>query len=281
MGRLEEAMARDRLALSGPVGTHGAVVRQALWLIAEGKLEVAKARLRKVLSDMRGSAAHEVKRSVEGPELVPRAKELLCQVLHKLGSTDPQDQAEEAALRAELQEEEARRGEALREVRALTERTTAEEEQEEDEWVWGSGAAGRAGPRCHKKKKKPRRGKKGVRTRTTAARGAAIDAADAADALPALEGGEAQVADVLAPLMEDMSLQPSAEKKKEEEEEEDDCCPICLTPFDGDERGDEGGVGVLSCGHEFHVTCVDAWVSMCVVKGLDVTCPSCRAPVNR
>jgi hypothetical protein len=70
------------------------------------------------------------------------------------------------------------------------------------------------------------------------------------------------------------------EAREEEEEAADkDDCPVCLQPL-GAEGGEEKGV-LIMCGHEYHETCLDAWVSTCVRKRLDVTCPSCRAPVSR
>ncbi|VAI81892.1 unnamed protein product [Triticum turgidum subsp. durum] len=46
-------------------------------------------------------------------------------------------------------------------------------------------------------------------------------------------------------------------------------CAICLAEFTDGES-----VRVLPrCGHNFHMTCVDAWLRTCA------TCPSCRAPI--
>lgn len=50
---------------------------------------------------------------------------------------------------------------------------------------------------------------------------------------------------------------------------QDDCCPICLETF-----LDEDRVKVIKCGHAFHSSCIDSWLS----EKNDV-CPVCRRPV--
>lgn len=47
--------------------------------------------------------------------------------------------------------------------------------------------------------------------------------------------------------------------------DDENCCPICLVEY---EEGDE--IRRLPCNHEFHKSCVDAWL------GNNASCPSCR-----
>jgi tetratricopeptide (TPR) repeat protein len=261
MGRLEEAIAKDeRPELAACAG---ALLRMGLLAVAEGRLEDARDALRSLIADTPDESAMRI----EGPDLVLRAKELLCQVLHRLGGAE----AEESALRAELWHEEARRGEALREVRALVRQVAGEE----------AGAVAVV-PKTSKKKKnkKSQRGRRSRRATPPAAgvHGEKEHEASTGDAAAAALEGDDAVVDALTPTVED---EGPAEEGGEEGAEAKDDCPVCLQPL-GAEGGEDEEQGVLiMCGHEFHVTCLDAWVSTCVRKRLDVTCPSCRAPVNR
>jgi tetratricopeptide (TPR) repeat protein len=103
MGRLHEAIAKDDLTTTPD--SLGGMLRVALLAVAEGRLEDASDALRNFFSIPR----IENRRNIEGPHVMLRAKKLLCQVLHRLGGAE----AEEAALRAELRHEEARRGDAF------------------------------------------------------------------------------------------------------------------------------------------------------------------------
>jgi len=49
------------------------------------------------------------------------------------------------------------------------------------------------------------------------------------------------------------------------DDEDEDCCPICLVMF---KEGDE--VRLLPCEHDFHKSCIDAWL------GNNASCPACR-----
>jgi tetratricopeptide (TPR) repeat protein len=269
MGRLQEAIAKDQLS-SDPY-SHGGMMRVALLAVSEGVYDAASDILRKLIAlTPEGDPADA--RSIEGPDAVLRAKELLCQVLHRMGGAD----AEVVALRAELRHEEARRGEALREVRALIRR------------VAGLSVVPRTS-RKNKKNKKHKKSKRGRRRGAATAsaqrqegedeeEGQATEAAAAAAELPVAEE-EVPAVGVGAPPMEDEG--PAEEEEEEEGAEAKDDCPVCLTPLGTEEGGEEEEGVLIMCGHEFHVTCLDAWVSTCVRKRLDVTCPSCRAPVNR
>jgi hypothetical protein len=279
MGRLKEALEKDKLVPGLPVelgaiaGCRGRYMRVALSLVASDSLDDAKALLRWLI---RAWVPGAERIDIEGPDLLLRAKELLYQVLHKQGGKDPQDQAEEAALRAELQQEEARRGEALREVRALICRVAADTGEAKTAGEEAGGAVVPAPKRNKKKSKKERR-------RRAAAAAAAAEAEEeeeeekdgvAVAALPpAPKGGEEGDGDGPAPSVGEAVLQTG-------EEEGEDGCAICLQRVDDGLDGD-GGACALACGHEYHATCIDAWVSKCVEKKLEVTCPFCRAPVSR
>jgi tetratricopeptide (TPR) repeat protein len=276
LGRLEEAIAKDKLTLT-TIWDAGKLMRQALWAVAEGKLDLAKASLRVLLGeckdDWEQKAAGKKNTAVEGPDIVIRAKELMCQVLHKLGSTDPQNQAEEAALRTELHQEEARRGEALREVRALIRRVARDEEPAQ--------GGGEVVPAVKTNRKKKKRKSRQARRRRAAAEegeeeGEDAAPAEAAAAVSSAAGGgegadESKEVDDLAAMVGDMGLQMADELSE---------CPVCLQAL-RDDQEDDGEVGTLACGHEYHVVCLDMWVCKCVEKRLDVTCPCCRAAVCR
>jgi tetratricopeptide (TPR) repeat protein len=282
MGRLKEAIAKDQLI--APT-SGGQLVRSALAAVVEGRLVEARDLLRYALAN---APEGDHRESVEGPDLVLRAKELMCQVLHSLreaGGRDPRDEAEEAALRAELRHEEARRGEALTEIRALIRRAAGAAGEGEEEETEAPAGAVTVAPKTSRKKNKnknKKKGKRGSRSRAAAApqqedeKEDAVDgdAAAAVAALQALELGDAAAVGQ-APTMGDDG--PAADG---EQVEDKDDCPVCLQPLGAEDGEEEEGVLIL-CGHEFHVTCLDAWVSTCVRKKLDVTCPSCRAPVSR
>jgi tetratricopeptide (TPR) repeat protein len=264
MGRLKEAIAKEELNTTTSAGQ---AVRLALAAVVDGRLEEARDFLRRILAS---TPQGDHRRNIEGPDLTLRAQELMWQVLHRLrkaGKGDPGDEAEEAALRAELRHEEVRRGEALSEVRALIRRAAGEE-----------GRALTAAPKTSRRRKK-KKGKRGRRSRATAAAAQEEEEEEEEEeatgdaATPAAENEALAVGQ--APPVGDEGLQVP-----EEEGEDKGDCPVCLHPLAAEE-GEEGGVGVLGCGHEYHVTCMDAWVSTCVRKRLDVTCPSCRAPVDR
>jgi hypothetical protein len=73
-------------------------------------------------------------------------------------------------------------------------------------------------------------------------------------------------------------------KQGEEEEPEVEACPICEWEGDDDDDEDEeeGMARVaLACGHSvFHRLCLQAWSRKCREKGLDFTCPMCRAIIT-
>lgn len=48
-----------------------------------------------------------------------------------------------------------------------------------------------------------------------------------------------------------------------------DCCPICLEAF-----SDNDTVKRIKCGHVFHSSCIDPWLSE-----ISDICPVCRRPV--
>jgi tetratricopeptide (TPR) repeat protein len=294
MGRLHEACRKDESSLACCSGCRkqgpfvlGGKMRFALLAVAEGRLEEARDALRGLI--VRASDA-DMRMSIEGPDLVLRAKELLCQVLHRLrGGGEGGDlgaEAEEAALRAELRHEEARRGEALREVRALIQQVAGEQAGGGQGEAQASGNEAQlvaVAPKTSKKNNK-KKGKRGRSSRAAVTASADEEkegkepTGEAAPALAALPAAEADVATVgVAPPMGDEG--PAEEQGEEEQAADKDDCPVCLQPL-GAEGGEEEGV-LIMCGHEYHVTCLDAWVSTCVRKRLDVTCPSCRAPVNR
>ncbi|OHS98520.1 hypothetical protein TRFO_35052 [Tritrichomonas foetus] len=54
-------------------------------------------------------------------------------------------------------------------------------------------------------------------------------------------------------------------------EREDDECPVCLRKMAPDESS------VTSCGHMFHTTCLNSWLSFCQNQNNQPTCPVCRA----
>jgi hypothetical protein len=265
-------LAKDML-LPGPCYSQGTLMRFGLALVAEGRLDLARDALRRLLKETPSGTDETM--NIEGPDLVVRAKELLCEVLNRMGGVG----AEESALRAELRHEEARRGEALREVRALIRRVAGERREEDAE---EDAEAVAVAPKTSNKKKN--KGKRARRRRAATAaqkeqRGeeAANQAAAAAGAaLPAAEKDVSAVGST--PPTVDEGLTEGEGEGAEGAEAKDDC-PVCLHPL-GAEGEEEEGV-LIMCGHEFHVTCLDAWVSTCVRKRLDVTCPSCRAPVNR
>jgi tetratricopeptide (TPR) repeat protein len=204
MGRLKEAMAKDKLTAAPFHFSRGALWRMALWWVAEGKLEAARIVLHPLIFT---SPDEDDWTNVEGPDVKLRAKELLCQVLHGLrgGGGNSGAGTEESALRAELRHEEARRGEALREVRALVRRLAGEEgvaEAAADEENDESSAVVVPPKRSRKKKKKKKR--KGKRGETSHAAGALAhkdeggekseEPTDAAAAAAALEVEDAAVA---------------------------------------------------------------------------------------
>jgi len=85
---------------------------------------------------------------------------------------------------------------------------------------------------------------------------------------------------------EQVEEEEAVEEEEEGEEEgvvdEEEDCAVCLWPLE--EEGEEGGgekVEVLSCGHKFHVSCVDSWTSKCSLKAIECTCPLCRGPIVR
>jgi tetratricopeptide (TPR) repeat protein len=281
MGRLEEAIAKDQLSIPRPTPP-GATVRMAISCVGEGMLEAAQDILCTMINRF---PTGDYRTPIEGPDLLVRAKELLCKVLHSLrgGGEDWGAEAQEAALRAELRHHEAERVEALREVRTLLRR---------DFGVGGEGEGEEAGAAAegeldeaplvavapHKSRKK--RNKKGKRERrrraAAAAQGNEEGKTTGEAAAAAVEGGDSAGVGRAPPVWS----QGPAEEANEEEAEAKDDCPVCLQPL-GAEGGEEEEGVLITCGHEFHVTCLDAWVSTCVRKRLDVTCPSCRAPVNR
>jgi tetratricopeptide (TPR) repeat protein len=289
MGRLKEAMAKDKLTVV-PLYP-GAVWRVALWCVVEGKLEAARDVLRQFVCGTPPEADDAT--NIEGPDMVVRAKELLCQVLDRLrgGGGGAGAEAEEVALRAEVRQEEARRGEALTEVRAFVQRifagarvawgddgeearATAEGEEEEGEALV-------LPPKQGRKKKKNKKGKRGRRRGAAAATAQKEDQEEAkepgGEEPAAVVGGEDAAAVGVAPPVGGEG--PGDEGEGEEAEAKEDC-PVCLHPLGAE--GGEGEEGVLiMCGHEYHVTCLDTWVSTCVRKRLEVTCPSCRALVSR
>jgi hypothetical protein len=181
---------------------------------------------------------------------VVRAKELLCQVLHRLRGGergDPGAEAEEAALRAELRHEEARRGEALREVRALIRQVAGEakrrgrggggagqgdeaqlvavapkHEQEEEEQ---EGQAGEEEARRHR-----RAGREGRRRRGGATTGEAASST-------ALQPPKDVRRSAWRRRWGTRALRSEGE---EEEAEDKDDCPVCLQPLGA---GGGGGGG--------------------------------------
>jgi hypothetical protein len=73
------------------------------------------------------------------------------------------------------------------------------------------------------------------------------------------------------------------EEEGEKEEPEVEACPICEWDGDDDDDEDEEGVArvALACGHSvFHRLCLEAWSRKCREKGLDFTCPMCRAIIT-
>jgi len=51
----------------------------------------------------------------------------------------------------------------------------------------------------------------------------------------------------------------------------DETCSICLDEYQTDER-----IGVLSCGHAFHSSCIKEWFKSLTAAGKKKTCPLCR-----
>ncbi|EYU26025.1 hypothetical protein MIMGU_mgv1a018024mg [Erythranthe guttata] len=68
-------------------------------------------------------------------------------------------------------------------------------------------------------------------------------------------------------------LCPDILDNKGDEEEETEVCAICLDGMC--HQKDETGVGILGCGHEYHVSCIKRWLR---VKNF---CPLCKAVVMR
>ncbi|KAL7098965.1 hypothetical protein ACP275_09G052500 [Erythranthe tilingii] len=67
-------------------------------------------------------------------------------------------------------------------------------------------------------------------------------------------------------------LCPDILDNKGDEEEETEICAICLDGMC--QEKDETGVGILGCGHEYHVCCIKQWLR---VKNF---CPLCKAVAN-
>jgi hypothetical protein len=55
-------------------------------------------------------------------------------------------------------------------------------------------------------------------------------------------------------------------------------CPVCLLSLQDDDE--EEPLHTTACGHVFHAECLGEWMSTCKAKGLDLTCPSCRAKLT-
>jgi hypothetical protein len=71
------------------------------------------------------------------------------------------------------------------------------------------------------------------------------------------------------------------QEEKEQEEEKEELCAICLGPIDDKEEEDPDDVICrVQCTHEFHGGCVGSWTSTCTRKGLSLTCPTCRRPLQ-
>jgi hypothetical protein len=64
---------------------------------------------------------------------------------------------------------------------------------------------------------------------------------------------------------------PQSDAEAEEEE-----CAICFLEFEEDDDAE----AVLECGHRFHGACVELWVNNCCNKGMQPTCPMCRAEIR-
>ncbi|EYU26015.1 hypothetical protein MIMGU_mgv1a017759mg, partial [Erythranthe guttata] len=68
-------------------------------------------------------------------------------------------------------------------------------------------------------------------------------------------------------------LCPDILDNKGDEEEETEVCAICLDGMC--HQKDKTGVGILGCGHEYHVCCIKRWLR---VKNF---CPLCKAVAMR
>ncbi|KAL7106164.1 hypothetical protein ACP275_07G094200 [Erythranthe tilingii] len=68
-------------------------------------------------------------------------------------------------------------------------------------------------------------------------------------------------------------LCPDILDNKGDEEEETEVCAICLDGMCHEK--DETSVGILGCGHEYHVCCIKRWLR---VKNF---CPLCKAVAIR
>jgi ferredoxin-like protein FixX len=78
-----------------------------------------------------------------------------------------------------------------------------------------------------------------------------------------------------------ITAQQNQQKEEEEEEPEVEACPICEWDDDDDEKEEGAARVALACGHSmFHRLCLQAWSRKCREKGLDFTCPMCRAIIT-
>jgi hypothetical protein len=70
------------------------------------------------------------------------------------------------------------------------------------------------------------------------------------------------------------------QQQQEEEEEELEECSVCLGNIELQQDGEEGnGAVLLRCTHQFHRECLQRWQAKTIEKGLDSTCPMCRAVI--
>lgn len=68
---------------------------------------------------------------------------------------------------------------------------------------------------------------------------------------------------------------------KESDAKQQEPCPICDCGEEDDEDEDDEPRAVLECGHNtFHCLCLEAWARKCRDKGLELTCPMCRALIT-
>lgn len=174
------------------------------------------------------------------------------------GAGGPGSLAKAEWLRSEMEESRAR-VEAMY-VAALEEARREKGEQRRH-------TAGR------KKSNKKRGGKKVKKKQIKKAQGTGKGAA-----LPDDNAGKEEGVELL---LEGLLLDEGREQEIDVEEgDEEEVCAICLGPMDEEEEDPDDVVCRLQCSHDFHGGCVEGWTSTCNRKGLPLTCPTCRRPLQ-
>jgi hypothetical protein len=175
---------------------------------------------------------------------------------------------------------------ALEEARDLVLRAREARAEEGRQWLAGQGGGGGRGRGQARWKARKKKGKKKKAKPAAAKQASAGALAGGLEALAIAEGGEGAAEPVTVHQGDAGEGGGEAADDEEYEEEEDEGdeenCAICLSAF-GAEAGEGGeeAVEALVCGHVFHESCVETWICTCQTRGLNLTCPYCRAPLAR